>query len=537
MLLQVLTLATSLLQAPEVGPLPPAGTSEAFQKTVLAVEGKLSQGEFAQAATLAARLPKESITITWDDSAAPKERRAELLKARDAGAAMWTKAYSGLKIGWGKGGDIKIGFVDKLPANQESQGPAGAVLFTSDDPSEPRVEAVIALRRGPDAEPAYASEITNEVGYAIGAYLGLARHVYGTTVMARTDRHTKAPGLVQRDDVLTARATVAVASALREAAAKRKKLAPATPEAVVSPTSIDFGEVSEGTVLHPTLQVSNQGNAPLSFYAVPDCGCLQVSFDGLAKPGVASLVKLAIDTTHFPGKFVKALYIYSNDADFPVRRIPITGTVRPVYRFLVPGGSRPVVVGEDGAKIDLYLSLDQKDPIQVSDLTVTGGSAVAAIEPWSGEMADPEVGEGVAPRKGYKITVLVSPSILPGRVPVTVALKTNHKVFDVIRHTIMVQRGIVAEPLSVYLGELGKEKAEAWFLLTQPGKPFKIRKVSCDTDNLSATYEKRKEEWEYKVTVRYDGKAPLGALNGNVVIETDDPWQPVLKVPVRGSVR
>jgi hypothetical protein len=58
--------------------------------------------------------------------------------------------------------------------------------------------------------------------------------------------------------------------------------------------------------------------------------------------------------------------------------------------------------------------------------------------------------------------------------------------------------------------------------------------VEVDHPNISASFAATGEPGQFRVSIRYDGKAVPGHFDGTVRIRTDDPQQPVLTATVSG---
>ena len=102
---------------------------------------------------------------------------------------------------------------------------------------------------------------------------------------------------------------------------------------------------------------------------------------------------------------------------------------------------------------------------------------------------------------------------------------------------MFAQKGIVALPDQVYLGEISGSAKRASFLVSRPGRDFAITKITSDSTRFKASSEAVRGKWEHKVTVEFDGKATQGPLNANIVVHTDDPKQPQITVPIKAFIR
>gem|GEM_PF-6755254 len=172
---------------PVVGPELPASTDLTFRRDVLALQEATWRLDFREAERLLAVLPNRTITISWDDTKVPADRKIEFAKARDKAIESWKELVPSLQISVVPKGRIRLSFEAELPPNADTTGPAGAVYFFSSDPDEARVEGILAQVRTAKKLQIDAKEVTNEVVYAIGVSLGLGEIAHIASPMNREE--------------------------------------------------------------------------------------------------------------------------------------------------------------------------------------------------------------------------------------------------------------------------------------------------------------------------------------------------------------
>lgn len=531
-----LTLVLGQKADPQLVPLCPPGASEAFQATYFRAAEALERGDFSGASKLAARLPKPSFTIGWDDSAVPADRKATFRRTLDRAIRAWTGTFTDLKITVAAKGDIQVSFTPALPMDPESRLPAGAVFLASDDAKDPRIEAVIALKRLAPAVTVEAPQVEAEVAFAIGSYLGLARSPRLGSAMARTDGMSQLPTMVAPLERQIGRENLRISEVIRQAAAAKKKMLAAKPEASLNPAGLTEVVGLQGTIIERSIEVVNRGRAPVRYRVIPDCSCFTLAYSGEVEPGGTGLIRVLIDTTEFPGPMNKVLVFYSNDPEVPVRTIPVTGAVTPAYRVIKEGPPGNVVIGPTGGVETFFVVMPEDQPFTIKGTQIAGVSAVTEVEPFEGMLADPDLGEGQKKRKGYRVSVLFSPMREPGRLLATLTIATSSQKFPFLRQSFNVQQGIVANPTSLFLGEVKKEPTRAWILVTRPGRPFKVKSVTSDHPAFQASVEQIGTGDNHKVIVVFSGKADIGPISATIKVTTDDPEQPTLLIPVQGTV-
>jgi hypothetical protein len=513
----------------------PLGSSPEFQRTAAALADATQKGDWAEASRLATRLPNPQVMVTWDDSAVPANLRPIYAAARDQAIKEWADAVPEIKIQVGPRGDIQIGFSETLPPPPDSVVPAAAVCFVSDSPEEPRVEAVVAMKRGTPPLSALAVSVRNEVGYVIGAYFGLSRWPRGGSFMSRTDSLVNVPLKVAPEDARIAQANLEFTKAVRASVASKKSFSLARPVLFVNPTQVTLDPLSQGEVLKSNFEISNQGDGALEYFVAPDCGCISPIRGGTVQPGSSVVVPILADTSEFPGPFEKGLYVYTNDPESPVRKLRVSSYVTPAYRFLAEESGRGIVVGDSGARLRVYLVYDPARPFQIKSVDINGVLATAEFKPWRGEIADPGLQEGARAREGYQIDIMVAPNVPEGRNPMTLIVATDLEARPVLRHTVNVQKGIVASPPQVYFGTVDPARRQAWVMVGRPGRPFKITRVRSDSPFVSAQSEAVRPD-EHRILVTVLNSAPSGSIDALVEVTTDDAEQQTIPIRVAGTV-
>jgi hypothetical protein len=527
----------SLASGPVLGPTLPAGENPQISSAALAVEDKLYAGDFAGATKAAELLPKYDLVILYDDSKVPAELRDDFAAQRDAAF----DAFRGImkaKIRLGSNHpDLKFSFEPVLANPPDSGIPAGAVLFWSSKPGDPRLETVIGLKRGTPAAPINPVNVRNEIQHALGAYYGLSTSPFPGTLMGRTDiDYQRAFGPTPLELLLCNESQGAIRT-IRQAVKDHVKLIPTRPKVFFQPKAIEMGWALQGDPDGFQIQITNNGNAPLAMRFNPDCGCVSTNHVQTIDAGASYILQGYYDTLLTVGEIHHTLLVTTNDIDNPVIEVPVHIKVHPSYRFLVSGGN-VINLPESGKDVTLYMLITEGAKITPGLPQVAGIPGSATIEPWSGTLADPDLNEGPLPRKGYKVTVHLDGKLpAPGRDPVTVYVPTDNKKFPTIQANLYAQRGIVVSPPQLYMGEIGVGHQKFSLIVSGPAKTFHVTKVSSEWQYISFSYYPNADGSEYHIDATYNGKAPQGPVVGTVRIDTDDPKQPTIYADIQANVK
>lgn len=527
--------ALALGQLP-LAPVTPVGTNRSLLEASLAVQEHLEKGEFDKATVALQAMPKANLVIRWDVKNVPENLRESLEESREQVFAQWRQFYPTVKptiVASGKA-DLVFSFTDKLPDTVEGFPAAAAHVFST-DPSEPRLEVTIALYRGRPAQLSLPSDFHNEIMYSMVAYFGHERTPFPGAGAFRTDQPGASRTQFSAFEMGTLKRTLELVEKLEKFAKDKVRVEAARPKLQVEPISLTLPNAVQAEPVKFTIQVTNPGNAPLSFRFQPDCGCLSSDYSPVLEPGRTAMVTGFVDTVRFVGKLRHKFYVFANDAEIPFREIPVSIDVEPLVRMVRPGAS-VLQMGDQGATTDVYLVMSEAAKIELGDASIEGLTGEVTEEAWEGEL---EVIPGEPKRKvkAIRYRIRLDATSLPGRLQATLAIPTDHPVLPLLRHNIFLQKGILAQPESVYMGEIPNARTSATFLVSRPGFPFKVLEVTTNNPFFKAVATPNEDSSEYRVTVEFDGKGDSGIIETIVTVRTDDPKQPRIEVPIRGIIR
>lgn len=532
-----LALAGSFVQGKPLGPTVPPGANPSFVRACLNVQEALAAGDFARAAERSRALPSARPVVRLDLASVAADRRREIGEALTRATEAWRPFVRSLETERTGRADLVIAFADALPPAAPGGDPAGAAHIFSENPQDARLETVIALRRGPNRATATSAEIQAEMQYALGAYYGLAWLPLKGSSMGRTDLSGLGRATVLPVEGGIARRLLECAEEHRRLVSQKLSVEPARPRAVLDPLKWTGPPVRQGDDVTFSIQIDNQGNAPLSVLILPDCSCLSPKQVNPIPPGGSAISTVKVDTIDFLGDLQKRMEILTNDVDFPNRSFDFRLRVEPLYKIIAPTGPGFVAKPDGTTEFDAFLVMDESVKLKPSNPRVDGIAGTVTVTPWEGVIADPETGEAARPRRGYRLRVKIGSLIPPGRPTAAIVLDTDHPVFKRMQYGFTVQKGIVALPETVYLGEVGKAPTDFWFLVSRPGRPFKVLSATTANKSLSLRLTALRDGTEYRI----NGTVASGLLPGRfeavVVIKTDDPRQPTIRVLVQAIVR
>lgn len=516
-----LTAALLLLQTPSVAPiLIPMGASPSFHEAAAAVQAAVDRGDAPGVQAALRLLPKRQVAVRWDDANVPAASKGDFNRERDLGIKTWTIALVRTQFTFARERpDIAFSF---------DQGP-GLKLTWSVDPGQPRLSAVIGLK--PTTGPLDPAAVCNRVEAALGAYLGVPELPFAGFVMSRGAEGGSQEMRVSSFETAFAIRSTATADQIREAIQAGRRVSIQSGKVAKTPDPIKLGPVFQGKAADFEVDVTNSGTGPLEYHLVPDCGCIATVKVAQLPAGKTGTAKGRMDTIDFSGTVIKHLYLISNDPVDPVRLIPMEVSITPRYGFSPPSGQFVIAPESGSPTVTAYFYSPEDHPLQIVSVTTEGIPAEATFEPWSGALPDSN-----QTRKGYKLTL--TPKDIPdgARMGANLVITTDDPDFQTIKYLVNFQKGIVAFPSSVFLGEIGSAPRQAVVTLSRPGKPFKITGVTSTSAHLSGRAEP-KANGDQQVVIQYDGKAETGDYAATVFVATDDPRQPKIEIAISATVR
>jgi hypothetical protein len=150
-------------------------------------------------------------------------------------------------------------------------------------------------------------------------------------------------------------------------------------------------------------------------------------------------------------------------------------------------------------------------------------------------------GQEVAPGGAAFVTVSLDTARLAGRTTKTVTLYTNDPDVPVqpLALTGTVETDLVLSPTPLYVGHLRPGERVQRDVLVRPGRPggsAQVSLVETDGPEVRAHVEPGADPGTQRVVVELPADLPPGRFDGSVTLRTTSATQPVINVPVFGTV-
>jgi hypothetical protein len=290
----------------------------------------------------------------------------------------------------------------------------------------------------------------------------------------------------------------------------------------------DAGLFEEGSVVPFRFLVANRGQADLELTRVkPNCGCTDVKYDHLIKPGEQGTIQAELHTDYFGTAVTKHVAVFSNDPAQPLLDLTITAHLVPLVK-VSPSPAAQLSMGDQAVSREFTLERNGGRPMKIVQVVPYATFIKAATTPLPGQGR-------------YKLTLTATPDAPMGRTTVPVDVWTDVDKGGIVNIIVHVDRGIVTIPPMAFFGVVPRAMTtprQSMVTLQRDSTPFHIKKVVVDDPKLSPKVEAVRAGAEYRVTVTYTGGWDTTGLRRQMLtVTTDDPKQPVIEIPVQAAIQ
>lgn len=308
----------------------------------------------------------------------------------------------------------------------------------------------------------------------------------------------------------------------------------------------DYGVVPKGDKLDWSFLVKNTGNTDLQIIAAkPGCGCTVADFDKVIKPGETGKVTAHVDTTNFAGPIAKSVTVETNDPSNPTAQLTIHAVVKPYVEAYPAGFVRYNLLQGDAETQSVTLYSEEDDPFEIKDIKTPG----EWVKVTSKKIEDPALlaqGVGKAGQNQYRLDITVGgpdAKIGPLADKILVTTTSKHQPEYPISLSGVIRPTFRVDPVGVNFGEVAPSDTAATRAITlrsnnlKMPETFTVTKAESSIPGVMASVKPAANKGEYEVTLQVAKDAKPGDLDGQVKIYTNDKINPVVTVPVKGTVK
>jgi hypothetical protein len=334
---------------------------------------------------------------------------------------------------------------------------------------------------------------------------------------------------------------LALLAALPALALALPGLVRAEPKAHVEPAELQLGEIEEGNQFERYIELENVGDDVLVLEDVKtSCGCTAAALDGDVElqPGEKERIRITFNSRGMEGAITKKVTVVTNDPEHRMTEVLLKANVhRPVRwepRYLSVEG---VSIG-DPYEATVTLETDADLDLQVTDAFVQAGPPQRGpSQLFDVDYSERRMEEG---RHAVDFTVHLREKPKPQRVYETLMIATNQADRDTIRVPIRgeIRGRIQFRPSYAVLPMVAPgEEARRDVVLNATEGTFEV--LSAAVPDSPVQVELVPKDNGKVTTVRLSYVGEENGANGvrQLHIETDDPDQAVIEIPVRYQTR
>jgi hypothetical protein len=351
------------------------------------------------------------------------------------------------------------------------------------------------------------------------------------------------------DQPAKAKKTAAPAAKKAEAAKEAEKAPRLT---IVEPVK-DYGTIAKGEKLDWSFLVKNTGDSDLQIIAAkPGCGCTVADFDKVIKPGETGKVTAHVDTAAFAGPIAKTVTLETNDPTTPTSQLTIHAVVKPYVEAFPAGFVRFNLLQGEADTQSVMLYSEEDEPFAVTKVDLPIDPATNEPVKWVKTTFDKVAEADKAPNVGragqdqYKVNITVGgPNANVGTLAEKVHIYTNSKhqpdyfvsIAGVVRPTFRV------EPSALNFGEVTPNDVAATRMVMlhsnnlKTPETFVVSKAESSVPAVVTSVKPGANKGEYEVTLQIAKDAKPGDVDGAVTIYTNDKVNPVIKVPMKATIK
>jgi hypothetical protein len=324
---------------------------------------------------------------------------------------------------------------------------------------------------------------------------------------------------------------------LLAALAFSETLSTRAPHAVVENPGFRFGVVVQGTVVEHEFILRNDGTAPLELsHPEMKAPLLATKLPRTIEPGARSVLRFTLDTASLAGPFDGQIFLSLNDPDQSKMRLVFAGRVAHSIEVMpMPAVYLPTT---KGASKEGSVEIINHEPEPIEVLKVENPSATIKTRI-----------EKLEAGRRYRLAVALQPDAPVGRRTDILIVRTSSRKTPEVNVAVntYVHEKVYTFPEAVDLGDLPLRdlQADSSFLERNAkmltvyqvgGSRFEV-KLSSDLPALVFKAEPAPAGDRWLISITLDrARIQAGPMRGNIVIETNDPEQGRLTVPVSGSI-
>jgi hypothetical protein len=246
-------------------------------------------------------------------------------------------------------------------------------------------------------------------------------------------------------------------------------------------------------------------------------------FDKVIPPGQEGSVTLEVQGDKISGTWQKNATVHTNDPKHPRLTVTLGGSI---VKYVDVEPERVYLRGMYGEQVMgevLISSIEKKKDLKVLEVTSNIDDKMTyKVEP------DAEPGH-------YKVRIYKNPKLPTLNTWGSLFIKTNSENTPdkVVQVNVVTRGAIIVQPSTLNFGSVphtDPKGVEKTITVSKVKGDFRIRDVAFSSDFYKASVEPVEEGKTYKVTVRFHPSADQRSYLDEMIINTDDPQEPSIRV-------
>ena len=295
---------------------------------------------------------------------------------------------------------------------------------------------------------------------------------------------------------------------------------------------VDLGVMPQISKRDTVFTFKNLGSEDLRILDVKtSCGCTAaLASESVIPPGATGSINVKFDSKTFTGHVTKTITVHSNDPGEPESQLTLRAQVEP----MVVLGPERIELGlvRLGEKIHRSVRIGARKDKGLKILGVEGPETHFRWEITTVAHPDSDV---------YVIGLDLLDDAPLGSLSERLAIQTNLEDLKPLPVHLRgeIVRDFRAEPSTLNFGSFRAGMVSPAVVVIKPvgGTLYAVESVETSHPLIRARLEETDLKGIYKVHVTVDPALPPGRLSARLIINTNDPEEPVFTVPIQGYVR
>ncbi len=299
----------------------------------------------------------------------------------------------------------------------------------------------------------------------------------------------------------------------------------------VSPGIIELGTMPQEGVKHSQTVITNTGTDSLRISEIKsECGCTVPDvLKRVLAPGDTTMLKITFRSKHYKGDLLKRVTVVSNDPASPRTQVKVKVQVLQLLQVSPELTQFGQVLRGTTPSRTITFKAAREDSLVIESVPLPEEKFTYRLDP----IDEPD-------STGFDLVVTLKPDAPIGHITARPGIKNN---LTTIPWTIYLKGKVHGffrvNPATLSLGrfKMGVIKTATIRVEAAAEGQHRVLSVTPSIDQIGVTWKAVEEGRIYEITLTTGPDLPAGPIREELRIETDDPAQPEILIPVRASVK